>query len=40
LDFFCFFVEMVSNEKESEKNISEPMSWFNNNTFLESNKKV
>jgi hypothetical protein len=31
---------MVSNEKECEKNISELMSWFNNNTFLESNEKV
>jgi hypothetical protein len=36
---FCLFVEMVSNEKEHENNINEPMSHFSSNAFLESNEK-
>jgi hypothetical protein len=39
IDTYCLFIEMVSNEKEREKGISEPMSCFDNTTFLESNKK-
>jgi hypothetical protein len=37
---FCLFVEIVSNEKQHKKRVSEPMSHFGNNAFLESNKKV
>jgi hypothetical protein len=36
---FCLFVEMVSNEKEHENNISESMPHFDNSAFLKSNEK-
>jgi hypothetical protein len=36
---FSLFVEMISNEKECGKGISEPMSHFGNNMFLKFNKK-
>jgi len=37
---FCLFVEIVSNEKERRKSVSEPIPHFGNNVFSESNKKV
>ncbi len=37
---FSLFVETISNEKQHKKRISEPMSHFGSNAFLESNKKV
>jgi hypothetical protein len=37
---FCFFIEMISNEKEREKGIGEPMPHFDNKAFSESDEKV
>jgi len=37
---FCLFIEIISNEKECGKGISEPMPHFDSNMFSKSKEKV